>query len=201
MWCLTSDAQCTAAPCLVEDGNTALLMEFDPTDFFIFQTGSRTDMSYFFMYFAAKTRWTPWFPLFWEESAFQHWSLQKWQKLTKVVDTSLLHKRTVGSTSTLFGSCLDWYASTLSKDCEGHNPTSDASPQSAMDSMLLQAIWSTSIKKVCWPILRVTLIFSSRDEEMRMLETAEPTCKALWQVLDIYCNIVIDQIYWCVYIS
>ena len=55
--------------------------------------------------------------LFWEESAFQHWSLQKWQKLTKVVDTSLLHKRTVGSTSTLFGSCLDWYASTLSKDC------------------------------------------------------------------------------------
>ena len=62
--------------------------------------------------------------LFWEESAFQHWSLQKWQKLTKVVDTSLLHKRTVGSTSTLFGSCLDWYASTLSKDCEGHNPTS-----------------------------------------------------------------------------
>ena len=27
-----------------------------------------------------------------------------------------------------------------SKDCEGHIPTSDASPQSAMDSMLLHAV-------------------------------------------------------------
>ena len=39
--------------------------------------------------------------LFWEESAFQHWSLQNGQGFTNVVDTSLVHKRRVGSTSTL----------------------------------------------------------------------------------------------------
>ena len=31
--------------------------------------------------------------LFWEESTFQHWSLQEGQKFTKVVDTSMVHKR------------------------------------------------------------------------------------------------------------
>ena len=88
-----------------------------------------------------------------------------------------------------FGSCLDWYASTLSKDCEGHIPTSDASPQTAMDSMLLHPIWNTLILRAFWAILRVKLIASSRDEKMQMLETAELTCKALWQVLvlAVYC--------------
>ena len=49
-----------------------------------------------------------------------------------------------------------------------------------------------------WAILRVKLICSSRDEEMRMLETAEPTCKALWQVLAIYRVTMIDLLI-CLY--
>ena len=63
-------------------------------------------------------------------------------------------------------------------------------------------IWNTLILRVFWAILRVKLIASSRDEKMQMLETAEPTCKALWQVLvlAVYCIIMIDLLM-CLYFT
>ena len=90
-------------------------------------------------------------------------SALKFAKWTRIYESSR-HipgaQTTGGKYFYTFGSWLDWYASTFLTDCKGHIPTSDASPQSAMDSMLLQAIWNTLISRVFWPILRVKLIFS-----------------------------------------
>ena len=75
---VTSDFWRSMYSCsLVEDSRTALLMEFNPTDFLYFWTGSKKDMSYCSMYFAAKTPWRPWFPC---SERNQHFSIEVCKK-------------------------------------------------------------------------------------------------------------------------
>ena len=196
---VTSDAQCTAAPSLVEDGNTALLMEFDPTNFFI----PRKTCLTLLCTLQPKRRERHDF-LALRGISISALKFAKRAKLDECRRNIPGAQTKMGKYFYTFGSCLDWYASTLSKDCEGHIPTSDASPesamspQSAMDSMLLHVIWNTFILRVFWPILRVKLICVPVVKKMQMLEMTQPLCKALWQVLAIYCNIVIDLLM-CLY--